>query len=167
MRTSEVLCTHNVAVRSYSKYICLSLSFQSQRQSLRNYAYPFPNAVVCTTSFLIHTKQYSTDLECITLARDPVRLALADDLLAKPFSLETAVQDVQILDDILAASDDSLFWCNCAVGLYTEFEGREKRVGHLVGGEDDVLVLEQALRKEVAKRVILLVECEDGSVGHT
>lgn len=32
----------------------------------------------------------------ITLARDPVRLALADNLLAEPFGLEAAVEDVQI-----------------------------------------------------------------------
>ena len=81
-------------------------------------------------------------LKCISLARNPVCLALADDLLSKPLSLETAVQHVQILDDVLAASNDSLLRCDRAICLNAELEGREKRVRYFVGGEDDVLILE-------------------------
>lgn len=106
-------------------------------------------------------------LKRITLARNPVRLALADNLLAEPFCLEAAVQDVQIRDDILAAADDSLLGCDGAVGLDAQLEGSKKRVGNLVGGEDDVLVLEEALGEEVAERVVFLVEREDGCVGYT
>jgi hypothetical protein len=106
-------------------------------------------------------------LKRITLACNPVRLALADNLLAEPFGLEAAVQDVQIRDDILAAADDSLLGCDGAVGLDAQLEGGEERVGNLVGGEDDVLVLEEALGEEVAERVVFLVEREDGRVGYT
>jgi hypothetical protein len=38
-------------------------------------------------------------------------------------------------------------------------------MGDLVGGEDNVVVLEEALREEVAKRVVFLVEGEDTGVG--
>lgn len=103
----------------------------------------------------------------ITLARDPVRLALADNLLAEPFGLEAAVEDVQIRDDVLAAADNSLLGCDGAVGLYAQLESGEEGVGNLVGGEDDVLVLEEALGEEVAERVVFLVEREDGCVGNT
>jgi hypothetical protein len=106
-------------------------------------------------------------LKRITLARNPVRLALADNLLAEPFRLEAAVQDVQIRDDVLAAADDSLLGCDGAVGLDAQLESSEERVGNLVGGEDDVLVLEEALGEEVAERVVFLVEREDGCVGYT
>ena len=103
----------------------------------------------------------------ITLARDPVRLALADNLLAEPFGLEAAVEDVQIRDDVLAAADDSLLGCDGAVGLYAQLKSGEERVGNLVGGKDNVLVLEEALGEEVAERVVLLVEREDGCVGNS
>ena len=106
-------------------------------------------------------------LERITLSRNPVCLALANNLLAEPFRLEAAVQNVQIRDDILAAADDSLLGCDGAVGLDAQLEGSKKRVGNLVGGEDDVLVLEEALGEEVAERVVFLVEREDGCVGYT
>lgn len=99
-------------------------------------------AILFSDPTLIRKQAHS---ERVTLARDPVRLAFADDLLAEPFSLEAAVQDVQIRDDILAGPNDSLFGCDCAVGLNAEFEGREERVRDLVGGKDDVLVLEEAL----------------------
>ena len=105
--------------------------------------------------------------KCIPLARNPVCLALANDLLAEPFGLEAAVQYVQILNDVLAASDNSLLRCDCAIGLDSELEGREERVGDFVRREDDVVVLEEALRKEIAECVVFLVEREDGGIGHT
>lgn len=40
-------------------------------------------------------------------------------------------------------------------------------MGNLVGGKDNVLVLEEALGEEVAERVVLLVEREDGCVGNS
>ena len=40
-------------------------------------------------------------------------------------------------------------------------------MGNLVGGKDNVLVLEEALGEEVAERVVFLVEREDGCVGNT
>jgi hypothetical protein len=73
---------------------------------------------------------------------------------------------VQILDDILAAPDDGLLRCDCAVGLHAELEGSEERVRNFVGREDDVVVLEETLGEEVAECVILLVECEDGGIGY-
>lgn len=39
-------------------------------------------------------------------------------------------------------------------------------MGDFVSGEGDLGVLEEALREEVAERVVFLVEGEDGSVGH-
>lgn len=38
-------------------------------------------------------------------------------------------------------------------------------MGNLVGGKDDMLVMEERCTEHVAQRVVLLVECEDGSVG--
>jgi hypothetical protein len=115
----------------------------------------------------LYTPMTQQCLICVTLARNPVCLAFAHNLLSEPLSLEAAVQYGQILDDILAASNDGLLRCDRAIGLDAELEGREKRVRYFVGGENDVFVLEQALRKEVAKSVVFLVECEDGGVGHT
>lgn len=103
-------------------------------------------------------------LESITLTRNPVRLALADNLLAEPFGLEAAVQHMQILNDVFAAPNDGLLGCDRAVGLDAELEGRKQWVGDLVGGEDHVVVLKEALGEEVAERVILFVECEDSGV---
>jgi hypothetical protein len=37
----------------------------------------------------------------------------------------------------------------------------------LVCGEDDVVILEEALREEVAEGVVFLVEGEDGGIGNT
>jgi hypothetical protein len=49
--------------------------------------------------------------------------------------------------------------------LNTEFKSSEERVGDFVRGEHDGGVLEEALREEVAERVVFFVECEDGRVG--
>ena len=73
---------------------------------------------------------------------------------------------MQVLNDILAAPNNGFLGCNCAVGLNTELERGEQRVGNFISGEDDVVVLKEALGKKVAKCVVFLVECEDGGIGH-
>ena len=72
---------------------------------------------------------------------------------------------MQVGDDVLAALDYRLLGGDAAVGGDAQLERRKERVRDLVGGEDDVVVLEQALREQVAERVVLLVEGEDGGVG--
>lgn len=74
---------------------------------------------------------------------------------------------MQIRDDILAGPHNRLLWCNRAIGLDTQLERREQRVRDFVRGENNVLVLEQALREEVAERVVFLVEGEDCGVWYT
>jgi hypothetical protein len=107
-----------------------------------------------------------TTLEVVLLPLLPLSLALADNALSEPLSLEALVQLGQIKNNIAAGGDDRLLRCNGAVGLDAELEGREEGVGHLVGGEHDSLVLEEALREQVTERVVFLVEGEDGRVGY-
>jgi hypothetical protein len=106
-----------------------------------------------------------TTLKVVLLPLLPLRIAIGDNALAEPLSLEAFVQFGQVVNDLAAGVDDRLLGCNGAVGLDAELEGREEGVGHLVGGEHDGVVLEEALREEVAERVVLLVEGEDGGVG--
>jgi hypothetical protein len=107
----------------------------------------------------------TTLLEVVLLALLPLSLALADDALAEPLSLEALVELGEILNDVAAAMDDRLLGCDGAVGLDAELEGREEGVRHLVGGEHDGGVLEEALREQVAEGVVLLVERKDSRVG--
>src|SRR5690242_18706138 len=104
-------------------------------------------------------------LKPLPLARNPVRLALADNLLAQPLGLETAVQDVQILHNVLARADDGFLGGDGAVGLDAQLKGREEGVRDFVGGEDNVYVFEQPLREELAVGVVSFVEGEVGGVG--
>jgi hypothetical protein len=104
-------------------------------------------------------------LEVVLFALLALCRTVADNALADPLGLEAVVQLLQILNDVAATANDGLLGCDAAVGLHAELEGCEERMGNLVGGEDDVVVLEEALRKEIAKGMILLVEREDGGVG--
>jgi hypothetical protein len=103
-------------------------------------------------------------LEVVLLARHALRLALADNLLAEPLSREALLQQLEVLDNVPAALDDGILGCDGAVGRDAELEGRKERMRDLVCREDDVVVLEEALRQQVAKRVVFLVEGEDGRV---
>lgn len=47
-----------------------------------------------------------------------------------------------------------------------ELKGSEERVGDFVGCEEDSRVLLETSGEQVAERVVLLVECEDGRVGN-
>ena len=69
------------------------------------------------------------------------------------------------MNDVAAGLDDGVLGCNRAVSRDADFDRREERVGHLVGGEGDVVVLEEALGQEVAEGVVLLVEREDCGIG--
>jgi hypothetical protein len=106
-------------------------------------------------------------LEVVLLASHALRLALANNLLAQPLSREALLQQLQVLNNVSAALDDGILGCDCAVGRDAQLKGREERVRDFVCGEDNVVVLEQALREEVAERVVFLVEGEDGRVGDT
>lgn len=50
--------------------------------------------------------------------------------------------------------------------MNAQLESRKKRMWDLVRREDNVVVLEQALGKQVAERVVFFVEGEDGRVGN-
>jgi hypothetical protein len=104
-------------------------------------------------------------LEVVLLTRHALRLAFADNLLAEPLRLEALLQHLEVLDDVLAALDDGVLRGDGAVGRDAKLEGREERMGDLVCGEDNEVILEEALGEEIAKRVVFLVEGEDGGVG--
>jgi hypothetical protein len=125
------------------------------------------NAKLCMSVKFLPALQHlaRSSLEGILLACLALGLALADDLLAEPLGGEALLQLLEVLDDIAAALDDRILGRDGAVGRDTQLKGREERVGDLVGGEDDVVVLEEALREKVAEGVVLLIEREDGGVG--
>lgn len=95
-----------------------------------------------------------------------ISVAVVHDLPRGPLGLEAHRDLAQILNNILATAHDGVFGCDGAVSSDAELEGREERVGNLVCGKADVLVRQQALRDEVAKRVVFFVEGEDGGVRH-
>lgn len=83
-----------------------------------------------------------SDLITCSISGSPLRIALADNLLAEPFGRETRIQHMQILYNVLAALDDRILRRNSSVGTNTELERGEERVRDFVGGEGDVGVLE-------------------------
>jgi hypothetical protein len=95
----------------------------------------------------------------------PLSLALANNALADPFSLEAIIQLLKIVDHVCAGFHNSLLGGNGAVGLNTELKRGEERVGNLVGSEHNGRVLEEALGEQIAERVVFLVEGENGCVG--
>jgi hypothetical protein len=103
-------------------------------------------------------------LVVVLLARHALCLALADNALAQPLGREALLQLLEVLNDVATALDDGVLGGNGAVGGDAQLEGREEWVRNLVGGEDNVLVLEEALGNEVAERVVFAVEGEDGRV---
>jgi hypothetical protein len=109
--------------------------------------------------------QITLCLVVLLFARNALSFALADNLLAEPLGVKALLQLFEVADYVLAAPDDGILGGDGAVGGDAQLEGREQRMGDLVGGEDDVVVLEETLRKEVAERVVLLVKGEDGRVG--
>lgn len=104
-------------------------------------------------------------LVVVLVARHALRLALADNALAQPLGREALLQLLQVLNDVPATLDNGVLGRNGAVGGDAQLEGREQRVRDLVGGEDDVVVLEEALGDKVTERVVFAVEGEDGCVG--
>lgn len=76
-------------------------------------------------------------------------------------------QDLHVANQGLAAVHQRLLWAYRAVSLHTEFEFREERMRDLVTGKDDVGVFEEMRAEDVGKRVIFLIECEDGAVSST
>lgn len=103
-------------------------------------------------------------LKVVLLTRNALGFTLGDNLLAEPLLLEAVVESLKILNNVPASADDGVFGGDGAIGLDAELEGSEERVGHLVRGEADVVVLEEALGEQVAERMILLVEGEDGGI---
>jgi hypothetical protein len=109
--------------------------------------------------------QITLCLVVLLFARNALSFALADNLLAEPLGREALLQQLKVLDDIPAALDNGILGGDGAVGRDAELEGREQRMRDLVRGEDNVVVLEEALRQEIAERVVFLVKGEDGRVG--
>jgi hypothetical protein len=104
-------------------------------------------------------------LKVILLPLHPLRLALTNNALTQPLGLKALIELGQVLDDKATRRHDGFFGCNGTVGLDAEFKGSEEGVGHFVRGEHDGGVLEEALREEVAERVVFFVEGEDGGIG--
>jgi hypothetical protein len=89
-------------------------------------------------------------LEIPLLPRHPLRLALGHNPLAQPLGRKTPIQHLEVLHHVPAAADDRLLGRDRPVCLHAQLERREERVRHLVGGEDDVVVFQEALREQVA-----------------
>jgi hypothetical protein len=109
---------------------------------------------------------FARTLEVVLLASHALRLTLTDNLLAQPLGRKALLQQLEVLNNVPAALDDGILGCHCAVGRDAELKGCEERMWDFVRGEDNVVVLEEALREEVAERVVFLVEGEDGRVGN-
>jgi hypothetical protein len=107
----------------------------------------------------------STRLEVVLLPGHTLLLALADNLLAEPLRLKAALQGIKLHDNVGAAFNDRILGCHAAVRRDTEFESREQWMRDFVCGEDDVVILEEALGNQVTERVVFFVEGEDASVG--
>lgn len=71
---------------------------------------------------------------------------------------------VQVADDVAASPDDGGLGGHGSVGLDAQIEGGEERVRGPVGGEENVLVGQEARGEEVAHGVVFFVEVEDCSV---
>ena len=100
------------------------------------------------------------------LPHGPLVLALGYNLPAQPLGVEAHLEHLEVLHNVPAASEDSILGCDRAVGRDAQLERGKERVRNLVGRKGDFLVLEQPLREQVAQRVVLLVEGENGSVGN-
>lgn len=94
-------------------------------------------------------------------------MSLSCNLLQFPLLGELLIQLLKFLDHICAGLDNSVFRRDLAVGLHAELEGREQRVGDLVGGEQDVGRSDESCAEQVAQSVVFFVEEEDGRVGDT
>lgn len=89
------------------------------------------------------------------------------DLLELPFLGELAREDVEVTDDLLARAGDGLLRSDGAVGLHAHDHLGNVGVRNLVGGEGDLLHLEERGVDEIAERVILLLEREDFAIRHS
>jgi hypothetical protein len=104
-------------------------------------------------------------LKVIPLPGNTLRLALTNNPLPKPLGSKAPTQRVKILHNILAAQDDRLLGCLRPIGCDAQLEGRKERVGDFVRREGDILVFVEALREQVAERVVFLIESKNGGVG--
>jgi len=104
------------------------------------------NAIPSHVTPLVHTLR----LVVLLFACHALGFALADNLLAEPLGVEALLQLLEVADNVLTAPDDGILGSDGAVGGDAQLEGCEQRMGDLVGGEDDVVVLEEALREQVA-----------------
>jgi hypothetical protein len=84
-----------------------------------------------------------------------VELPLAGELLA---------EDMEIGDQSRASLKQRFLGGGLVVRLHAQIELGKQRVRDLVGGEDDVLVLQQGSAEEVTESVVLAVEGEDRGV---
>jgi hypothetical protein len=103
-------------------------------------------------------------LEIPLLPRHPLRLALGHNPLAQPLGRKAAIQHLEILHHVPATADNRLLGRHRPVCLHAQLKRREERVRHLVSCEDDVVVFQEALREQVAQRVVFFVEGEDCGV---
>ena len=127
-----------------------------------------PNADVC--HFLAqsrHLKDIRYSRIVLALASHALLLALGDNALADPFRCEAAAQYFQFVHNVLAGGDDGFLGCDGPVGRHAELEGREERMGYLVGAEGDVRVLVEALSEEVSEGMVFFIEGKERGVGST
>lgn len=120
---------------------------------------------------------------CLLFVRSSRLLLGSPDHLAKLIFLgKLARENTQILDKFITRSDDGLFRGDFPIGLDTENETRNKRMGHLewrqsvawafcgtrkphaylVASEENMRVLQEARADHVAESMVLLVESEYG-----
>lgn len=92
-------------------------------------------------------------------------MSLSRNLLQFPLLGELLIQLLKFLDHICAGLDNGVFGRDLAIGLHAELEGREERVGNLVGGEQNVGRPDEGCAEQIAQSVVFFVEEEDGRVG--
>jgi len=108
-----------------------------------------------------------------------------------PLARKLLAQVLEVAKKLLANLDKGLLWRDCSVGLATDEELRDIRVGNcnaesarpsmmpflrrktgqwrptLVSSHQDVLMLHEVLRYQVANSVVLLLDDKVGTIWHS
>lgn len=87
------------------------------------------------------------------------------ELCELPFTGELFGQGAEVLDDALAGGGERFLGAYDGIGGDAESEGGEEGVRDFIGGEDNVVRVEEGGREEVAESMVFAGEDEDGGVG--
>lgn len=107
----------------------------------------------------------SVDVARVSIRRSGCSLVGLCNLLQLPLAGELLLDDLEGADGLAAGGDDGFLGADAAICLHAQVEVWEKRMGHLVAGEEDFLVAEEAVSDDVAEGVVFLLEVEDDTVG--